>query len=190
MSKEQEAAAEEAALDETLAADGADETLAAEGVVKLSETDALQQELNETKQRLLRTHADLENYRKRSSRELETERRYAAMPLLKDLLPVTDDIKRAIAAAEASEGDSGLLEGFRLVAQQLSSVLAKNHCTEIPAEGEEFDPNVHEAISYLPSADHEPNTVMNVTSTGYKLHDRIVRPSQVVVAAEVPKTDS
>jgi len=167
-----------------------EETLSAADSPQLSEVDALREELGESKQRLLRTHADLENFRKRASRELENERRYAAIPLLRDLLPVADDIQRAIAAAEESEGESGLLEGFRLVAQQLDSVLKKHHCTEIPAAGEAFDPNLHEAISYLPSPDHEPNTVMQVTSKGYRLHDRVVRPSQVVVAAAMPQVDS
>lgn len=185
MSQEQELNAEEAPAegDENLDAAAEPET------IKLSEEDSLRAELGEAKQRLLRSQADLENYRKRSSRELENERRYAAMPLLRDLLPVTDDIQRAIAASEGDENESAMLEGFKLVAQQIKTVLGQHHCIEIPAQGEAFDPNLHEAISYLPSADHEPNTVMQVTSTGYQLHDRVVRPSQVVVAAAPPNTD-
>lgn len=192
LSKEQDPLAEEVAAAADAAVDGlTDEALAGKiEEPEISEADALRAELDEAKQKLLRSVADLENYRKRASRELDNERRYAAMPLLRDLLPVVDDIQRAITAAEGSENESGLLEGFRLVAQQVTTVLAKHDCTVIPAEGEEFDPNLHEAITQLPSADHEPNSVMQVTSTGYKLHDRVVRPSQVVVATAPPTTDS
>ena len=195
MSQEQETTTDEAAAADATP-DGASNAAAEESPATLEHPslaeseDSLREELEEAKQKLLRSHADLENFRKRSSRELANERRYAAMPLLHDLLPVVDDIHRAIAAAGESDSESSLLQGFRLVAQQLTTVLKKHDCTEIPAQGEAFDPNVHEAISYLPSADHEPNTVMQVTSTGYMLHDRVVRPSQVIVAAAPPKTDS
>ncbi|REJ69909.1 MAG: nucleotide exchange factor GrpE [Planctomycetota bacterium] len=177
-------AADEAPTDDSLAEEL---TEASDAGGAASEIDVLRAELAEAKQRLVRGQADLDNFRKRAARELESERRYAALPLLADLLPVADNIQRAIAAAEESEHEAGLLEGFRMVADQLTSVLEKHHCREIVAHGETFDPNLHEAISLLPSAEHEPNTVMEVTSTGYTLHDRVVRPSQVVVAAEKPK---
>jgi molecular chaperone GrpE len=139
-------------------------------------------ELEEVRDRLLRTTAELENTRKRTARELQQERRYAALPLVCDLLPLIDNVQRAIEAAEKAQAPAGLLEGVRMVAQQLDSILTRNHCTRIEALGQAFDPHVHEAISHLPSS--EPaGTVTAVAATGYQLHDRVVRPAQVVVSA-------
>ena len=153
---------------------------------ELSETERLQAELAESKNRLLRAQADMDNFRKRMQRELESERRYAGIGLLRDLLPVLDNIERAIEAAKASGEGSSLLEGFQLVAQQLQTVLAQHNCTPIEASRQTFDPNLHEAISQLPSPDHAAGEVMEVTSTGYQLHDRVVRPAQVVVSSGPP----
>ncbi len=124
----------------------------------------------------------MENYRKRTRRELEDERRYAAVPLLRDLLPVLDNMQRAIEAAEKSPQGSGLLDGIKLVAQSLLSVLANHDCKKIDALGQPFDPAFHEAISQQPSAEHEPNTVVLVAQDGYVLHERVVRPAQVIVS--------
>ncbi len=148
--------------------------------------DGVREELEATKNHLLRAQADLDNYRKRVQRELALERQYAALPVLRDLLPVVDNVHRAIEAAEKSAEAGGLLEGFKMVAQQLETVLAQHDCKPIPAEGETFDPNLHEAISQLPSAEYEQGAVMQVTQTGYQLHDRVVRPSQVVVSSGPP----
>jgi molecular chaperone GrpE len=101
---------------------------------------------------------------------------------MRDLLPVIDNMQRAIEAAEKSDEGGGLLEGFKLVAQQVETVLGQYHCKRIEAIGEPFDPNWHEAILQQPSADHEPGTVIMVTQPGYQLHDRVVRPPQVIVA--------
>ena len=104
------------------------------------------------------------------------------MPLLRDLLPVVDNIQRAIAAAEQAHGGGSLLEGVKLVAQALEAGLAKHDCKRIEAQGQPFDPAVHEAISQQPSADVPPGTVLFVAQDGYTLHDRVVRPAQVIVS--------
>ncbi len=143
-------------------------------------------ELDEAKDRLLRCQAELENYRRRSARELEQERRYAAMPLLRDLLPVWDNVHRAIEAGEQSGRDPALLEGFKMVAEQLEDVLRRHECLKIEALWQPFDPNLHEAITQQPSEEHPPGTVVGETQTGFRLHDRIVRPSQVLVSAPMP----
>jgi len=148
----------------------------------LADLDQLRGQLDEAQDRVLRTQAELENYRRRVAREMEQERRYAAMPLLRDLLPVLDNINRAIEAAEKSDGGGGLLEGFRMVASQLEDVLGRHNCVRIEALDQPFDPNVHEAITQQPSEDHPPNTVIHETQSGYQLHDRVVRPSQVIVS--------
>ncbi len=143
-------------------------------------------DLREATDRVLRAQADLENYRKRARRELEEERRYANMPLLRDLLPVVDNIQRAIAAAEKSADASNLLDGIRMVAGSLEATLARHHCQRIAALGQPFDPAVHEAIAQQPAADVPPHTVVAVAQDGYVLYDRVVRPAQVVVSILPP----
>jgi molecular chaperone GrpE len=134
-------------------------------------------------ERLLRLQAEMQNLRNRTSREIADERKYAALPVLTDLLPVVDNIDRAIEAAEKSGEAENLLAGFRLVKQQLHTILVRNECVPIPAENEVFDPNIHQAILQQPSADVPAGKVMMVTQQGYKLHDRVVRPAQVIVSA-------
>ena len=149
-------------------------------------------ELDEARDRSLRAQAELDNFRKRSRRELEDERRYANAPLLRDLLPVLDNIGRAIEAAEKTPDPATLLAGFRMVQQQLQSALERHHCRSIEAQGKPFDPNLHSAISSQPSAEHPEHTVLMVVQPGYQLHDRVIRPSQVIVstAPAEPKPSS
>src|SRR5262245_40395406 len=108
-------------------------------------------ELAAANDRALRLQAEMQNLRNRTSREITEERRYAAMPVLRDLLPVIDNINRAIEAAEKAGEAENLLAGFRLVKQQLETVLVRHQCEPIKAEGELFDPNFHEAILHQPS---------------------------------------
>jgi len=138
--------------------------------------------LEQTKDHALRCQAELDNYRKRAARELEEHRRYADIGLIRDLLPVLDNIQRAIEAAEKSTDGSGLLDGVKLVAQQLEGVLDCHHCIKIEALGAPFDPHLHHAILQQPSDEHPANTIIMVTQDGYQLHDRVVRPSQVIVS--------
>jgi molecular chaperone GrpE len=138
--------------------------------------------LAELKDRALRSQAELENYRKRMRKEMDDERRYAQLPLLSDLLPVLDNVSRAIQAAEKSADASGLLAGFKMVSQQLENVLARHHCRRIDALHKPFDPHLHAAIMQQPSSEYAPNTVVQVAQEGYQLHDRVLRPSQVIVS--------
>lgn len=141
--------------------------------------DALAQR-DEASKRALQAQAELENFRKRMRREVEDERRYAALPLLRDLLGVADNLQRALDAAR--EGSSaGLLEGVELVSQQLLGILQQHGLRPIPGVGEPFDPNVHEALAQQPS-EHAAGHVALVHQAGYKLHDRVVRPAQVIVS--------
>jgi molecular chaperone GrpE len=142
----------------------------------------LQAELEAAKGRELRCHAELDNYRKRAARELEDRLRYANMGLLRDLMPVLDNVQRAIQAAQKNADAAALLEGFKMVDQQLDDVLRRHHCTRIEALHAAFDPNVHHAIMQQPSEEHPANTVLLVAQNGYQLHDRVVRPSQVIVS--------
>jgi molecular chaperone GrpE len=152
------------------------------------ELSALRALVQEAQDRALRAQAELENVRKRAQREILEERRYAATPLIRDLLAVADNVDRAIAAAEQTDQNGGLLEGFRMVADQLHNTLERHGCKKISADGEPFDPHLHEAICQQPSADHASGTIMQVTLNGYQLHDRVVRPAQVIVSA-APETE-
>jgi len=154
-----------------------------------SDPERLKTELDQANDRVLRSQAELENYRKRVRREAEEERRYATMPLIRDLLAVVDNIDRAVEAAEDNDNDAGLLEGFKMVADQVNSILQQHHCTKIEADGAAFDPNLHEAILQQPSEDHPPGTVLHEAVVGYTLHERVVRPSQVIVSAAVHAED-
>ncbi len=148
-----------------------------------SETvELLRTELDRCKDQSLRCQAELENYRKRAAREMDEHRRYANIGLIRELLPVLDNIQRAIEAAEKSTDGSGLLDGVKLVAQQLQGVLESHHCVKIEALGTTFDPHLHHAILQQPSEEHPANTIIMVTQDGYKLYDRVVRPSQVIVS--------
>lgn len=158
------------------------------------ELSALKRELAEAKDKTLRTFAELENFRKRSARTLQDELKYANMSLIRDMLPVMDNLLRAIEAAqkqaesgELTEQGKALLDGVKMVVEQFNTVLGKHNCTPIEAVNQPFDPNFHQAITQMPSADVEPNTVIMETQKGYVLHDRVVRPSQVIVSCEPPK---
>ncbi len=148
-----------------------------------SELDALRVDVTEAKDRLLRAQAELENYRRRSQRELQDTLRFAELSLLRDLLSVVDNIARAIQAAEKAPDGSGLLEGFRMVAQQLDGVLAAHDCLRIAALDQPFDPHSHQAILQQPVPDKPANTVLQVVQDGFTLHDRVVRPAQVIVSS-------
>lgn len=149
---------------------------------EIDEGEQAKRDLDEARDRLLRAQAELDNYRKRARRELEEERRYASLPLLGDLLPVIDNIGRAIQAAEKNSEAGSLVEGVKMVAQQLEGVLARYHCTRIEALHKPFDPHLHQAILQQPSADHPPGAVLHVAQEGYQVYDRVLRPSQVIVS--------
>ena len=130
--------------------------------------------------RLLRLAADFENYKKRAAREREEYVALANERLLKELLPVLDDLERALNAAEEHE-EAQLEEGVRLVHRSLASLLARNGVEEIATDGK-FDPHVHEALLAQPAEDREQGDVLDVIQKGYKLGDRVVRPARVIVA--------
>jgi molecular chaperone GrpE len=155
-------------------------------VASASKDSRLADELAVANDRALRLHAEMQNLRSRTSREIAEERRYAALPVLRDLLPVVDNIDRAIEAAEKAGEAENLLEGFRLVRQQLMTTLSRHQCEPIAAENSPFDPNFHQAILQQPSTEVPAGHVSMVTQPGYKLHDRVVRPAQVIVSSGPP----
>lgn len=139
-------------------------------------------ELENAKANYLRAKAEIENVLKRTRREIEEQQRYAALPVVRDLLAVVDNLHRAIEAAQKDDNAGGLLEGVKLVEAQLRGVLDQHGCKPIKALGEPFDPNLHDAIGQEPSNKIPPNHVSRELQIGYQLYDRVVRPSQVFVS--------
>jgi molecular chaperone GrpE len=167
--------------------DAADEEFASDAADQGSELPVLAEELDAARERELRARAELDNFRKRIFRQLEEERKYAAMPLVRDLLMVVDNLDRAIRAAEENHDAASLLDGVKMVAEQLSNVLSQHSCTPIASKGQTFDPHLHEAIAQQPSQEYPAGTVVEEASVGYQLHDRVVRPSQVLVSTGPPE---
>lgn len=138
------------------------------------------EKLKEEHDRRLRAVADLENYKKRVQREKEELERFGNERLLKDILPVVDNLDRALAAAPA---DDPLAGGVRLVLKVLEEALGRHGVKSFHALGEPFDPKVHEAIMAVPAGDKPPGTVVLQHGRGFLLNDRLVRPALVAVAA-------
>lgn len=162
----------------------------AQDVARETEARQWKEQLTEANERALRAQAELENFRKRSRREMEDERRYAATDLIRDILNVGDNLQRAIASAENATGNAALVEGVKMVAIQLHTYLENHHCRPIETLGTAFDPNRHEAIAQEPSSEHAAGTVVREVRSGYLLHDRVVRPAQVIVSSGPPATNS
>jgi molecular chaperone GrpE len=129
-----------------------------------------------------RVQADFENYRKRAAREQERLVAHAHERLVRELLPILDDLERALEAAERHE-EAALVDGVRLVERSLRAALAKEGLVEIETEGA-VDPHVHEALLTQPSTDAEPGSVLSVVQRGYRVGDKVVRPARVIVSAE------
>lgn len=149
---------------------------------------ALAEEANAARDQALRAQAELDNYRKRTQRELAEERKYAALPILRDLLPGLDNLQRAIDAGQSMDDLSAMLQGVEMVAAQIGEILTRHGAAPIEAVGRPFDPNQHEAIQQMPSADHPPMTVIDEVERGYRLHDRVIRPSKVIVSVTPPES--
>ena len=144
-----------------------------------SADETLRRERDDYYDRLLRVTAEFDNYRKRTDRERRERSEAAGLEVIRDLLPVLDDLERALHAANEHE-EAKLEEGVELVHRSLASLLARNGVKEIATEGK-FDPHVHEALLSQPS-DAEPGSVIDVVQKGYTIGDRVVRPARVIVS--------
>jgi molecular chaperone GrpE len=152
-----------------------------------SKLDAREKDYRETYDRLLRVTAEFENYKKRMSREMDDFRKYANQSLLKEMLSVVDHIELAIQAAGApSSAGSSMVEGLNLTLKEFLRILEKSSVKPIEAVGKPFDPQMHEAIMQEASDRLPENTVVREMQKGYTIHDRLLRPSLVVVAAGRP----
>jgi len=147
-------------------------------------------QMEEWKDKCLRVAADLENYRKRVAREKMEQAKYATQHLLMRLLPTIDNFEAALQHAGAEQNPDSvqaLVEGLKLTLGQLRAVLREVGVEEVNAEGQHFDPQVHEAVSHLESDEHPAGKVVQQLRKGYKLSDRLLRPATVVVSKGKPQ---
>jgi len=145
----------------------------------LEQTEKEKQDLYD---RLLRSTADFDNFRKRVSREKDELIRYGNEKLARELLPVVDNFERALQQAENSPDNKALREGIEMILKQFITVLDKFGVKYFTSVGQPFDPNKHEAMVHQESCEHEENAVISEFQKGYYLHDKLLRPAMVVVA--------
>jgi molecular chaperone GrpE len=141
-----------------------------------------EQEAQENYDRLLRVSAEFENYKKRASREMEEFRKFSNQSLIKEMLSVVDNLELAMNSTNGHETiDKGLLDGLEMTHKEILKVFEKFNVKPISAIGQPFDPTFHEAVMQEDSDEHADNTVINELQKGYLIHDRLLRPSMVVV---------
>ncbi len=176
----------ETELDSVLDFDAAHASSSAEPITRDEQMEAMRRQVDDANKRVLMAQADSENFRKRMRRDYEDQLKYASLALVKDVLQVRDNMNRAIeASAGGAGGVDSLSDGVAICVKQLDDTLAKYGVTAIDDSGE-FDPNVHEAISQMPSPQHDAGAIAHVAVPGFMMHERVVRPSQVVVSTGKP----
>lgn len=143
--------------------------------------ETLQEEKQALQDRLLRTAAEFDNYRKRIDRERREQADAAAAAILSDLLPIIDDLERALQSPSGGDADA-YRKGVELIHKQMMDLLRKRGVKPIEAVGTDFDPNYHQAVVHEVSPDHREGEVMEVLRSGYMLGDRLLRPAMVKVA--------
>jgi molecular chaperone GrpE len=150
-----------------------------------------QKEAQDHWERVLRIQADMENLKRRTQKDLENAHKYALEKFAKELLSVIDSLELGIQASTSDNPEVvALREGSELTVKQFEAVFAKFNIEAIDPSGQPFDPELHQAMSMQPTADAEPNTVINVFQKGYCLNGRLIRPAMVVVAAKMPESSA
>jgi molecular chaperone GrpE len=163
------------------AAEKGDALSAEELAAQLAEKESQRQELYD---RLLRTMAEFDNYKKRVAKDKEDLTRYGNEKLVRELLPVIDNFERALEQAKNSPDQNALQEGVSMILRQLVTLLEKFGVKGFSSVGQPFDPNRHEAMTHQESAEHEENTVIAEFQKGYNLHDRLLRAAMVAVSKQ------
>ena len=144
---------------------------------------SLTAELDTARENVLRAQADAQNARRRAEQDVEKAHKFGLERMVNDLLPVVDNLERALAAIDTSdETFAPVTEGIQLTLKSFLDSLARHQVVAVDPQGAPFDPQLHQAVSAVPNPDVEPNTVINVFQKGYTLHGRLVRPAMVVVA--------
>jgi len=153
---------------------------------EVSEVDALNAQVQELKDQMLRTQAEMQNVRRRAEIDVEKAHKFALEKFVKELLPVADSLEKAVESTESQEESGELVasirEGVEMTLDLFMKSLSKFNVEQLNPVGEPFDPQQHEAMSMVPAPDAEPNSVVNVVQKGYLLNGRVVRPAMVIVA--------
>jgi molecular chaperone GrpE len=145
--------------------------------------EELELKLEEMSQKNLRLQADYDNFRRRTREEQAASLKYKSQSLLEQLLPALDNFERALKTEAVNEQAKTLIQGMEMVYRQLSDALKQEGLTEIPAVGEKFDPNLHQAVMQVEDSEYESNTIIEELQKGYMLKDRVIRPAMVKVNA-------
>jgi len=177
---------EEAKLEEqadTSEAEENEDFIASEPVVVETELEIAQKLADENYQRYLRVQADFDNFRRRSRQEKEEFAKYASMKLIEQLLPVVDNLERALATGKETTDTEALLKGIDMVFRLLGQVLEQEGLKPIEAVGQPFNPEFHQAIMQVESAEHDEGTVIEEIQKGYNLKDKVLRPTMVKVSS-------
>ena len=146
--------------------------------------ETAEQQAAEQREAMLRMHAEMENLRKRLMRDLERSRKRALEGVMKDLLPVQDSLEKGLQAAAGEDASiESLREGKALIHRMLDKLLQDHGVQLIDPVGEAFNPELHEAMSLIPSPEHPRDTVIDVIQKGYQLNERLIRPARVIVSA-------
>lgn len=149
------------------------------------ELESLSQQLTEAKEDALRAQAESQNARRRAEQDVEKAHKFGQEKLVSDLLPVIDNLERAMDSMPAdNEEFKAVIEGLELTLKSFADTLSRHNIVAVNPVGEPFDPQLHQAMTMVESPDAEPNTVLNVFQKGYTLHGRLVRPAMVVVSKE------
>lgn len=151
---------------------------------KSNETDKLQSEVKDLKDKLLRKAAEFENYKRRSELDMSSFYQYANEGLIKDLLPILDDFERVNQAWKDDKDVESLGKSFELLYDKFKKVMDKQGVKELEAKGKDFDVNIHDALMMSPNTEAKPNTVLEVAEKGYLLKDKVIRHAKVIVAVE------
>jgi molecular chaperone GrpE len=150
----------------------------------VSETEQLQQQVANASDNVLRIQAEMQNMRRRAERDVENAHKFALDKFSADLLPVVDNLERALAAINAEDdSQKSIAEGIELTLKSFLDVLVRFKIEAVDPAGQPFDANLHQAVSMVPNPDMEPNTVMDVFQKGYTLNGRLIRPAMVVVSS-------
>jgi len=147
-------------------------------------------EAQKNKEQWMRTAADFDNFRKRTRREIDDARRQGREEMLKEFLPVFDNLERAIQSAQRAQEVKPVADGLNMILRQFVDTLGRVNITKVPTVGKEFDPTVHEAIQQIESDEHTPGTIVAEVQPGYVQGDRLVRPAMVVVAKPKAKEEA
>jgi len=168
--------------DDTEKVDGGEQQEAPPELPAPSELEKAQEEAAKLKDMLVRTAADFDNFRKRTRRELDDARRGGRDDLLKEMLPVFDNLERAIQSAQKATDVKAVADGLAMIVKQFDSTLSRTGIQRVPTVGSMFDPSQHEAIQQMETDEHPPGTVVAEVQPGYKEGERLVRAAMVVVA--------